>query len=208
MSDTTQRRAVLLDLFEQYSLALIFLWFASRMLTTVMTNGSPFAAIYLFDQLLVVAIIMLRRRTGAITQSGWEWFAGYAGTFLPLLVTPVAGIQLAPTPLILGVMLTGIAIHLAAKLTLRRSMGVVAANRGVKISGPYRLIRHPMYAGYIVLHIGLLLTWPTWQNFAIIFACWGLFVWRIAAEERVLSDDPLYREMKQRTAFRLVPGVY
>ena len=88
MSVSLQRRAALLDLFEQYSLALIFLWFASRMLATVMANGSPFAAIYLFDQLLVVAIIMFRRRTGAITQSGWEWFAGYAGTFLPLLVMP------------------------------------------------------------------------------------------------------------------------
>ncbi len=34
------------------------------------------------------------------------------------------------------------------KVLLGLSFGVVAANRGVKIGGPYSFIRHPMYAGY------------------------------------------------------------
>jgi protein-S-isoprenylcysteine O-methyltransferase Ste14 len=208
MFEAVQKRTSLLDLFEQYALSIIFFIFAYRMVNNLIATGSPFVFIYLVDQLLVLTFILLRRRTDEITVRSWEWFTGFGGTFLPLLVIPIEGAALVPATIVVSLMLAGIAVHLWAKLTLRRSMGVVAANRGVKISGPYRYIRHPMYAGYVLVHIGLLLNWPSLPNAIIILSCWALFIWRIIAEERVLSADPLYREMKERTPFRLVPGIY
>ena len=59
-----------------------------------------------------------------------------------------------------AITISGFVLQLSAKLTLRRSFGVVAANRGVKASGPYRLVRHPMYAGYALTHVGFLLAGP------------------------------------------------
>ena len=99
-------------------------------------------------------------------------------------------------------------LQLSAKLTLRRSFGVVAANRGVKASGPYRLVRHPMYAGYALTHVGFLLAGPTLWNLAIYGATLAIAVRRIIAEERVLRRDSAYRALADRVRYRLLPFVF
>src|ERR1700682_5194874 len=57
-----------------------------------------------------------------------------------------------PLPtLFCGLLITaGVLLQIYAKLTLRRSFGIIAANRGVMTSGPYRVVRHPMYAAYLL----------------------------------------------------------
>jgi protein-S-isoprenylcysteine O-methyltransferase Ste14 len=107
-----------------------------------------------------------------------------------------------------ALMLVGFAMHVAAKLTLRRSFGVIAANRGVKLSGPYRLVRHPMYSGYILSQLGLVLSGPSLGNLGIVACLWGLQVCRIFAEERILRNDSDYRDLIRRTPYRLVPGMF
>ena len=44
----------------------------------------------------------------------------------------------------------GLAVVIVGKMTLGRSFGVVPANRGVVVGGPYRLVRHPIYTGYLI----------------------------------------------------------
>jgi protein-S-isoprenylcysteine O-methyltransferase Ste14 len=105
-------------------------------------------------------------------------------------------------------MISGFVLQLSAKLTLRRSFGVVAANRGVKASGPYRLIRHPMYAGYALTHVGFLLAGPTLWNLAIYGTTLTIAVRRIIAEERVLRLDPVYQSLTTRVRYRLLPFVF
>ena len=46
----------------------------------------------------------------------------------------------------------GLLFVIAGKITLGRSFGIVPANRGV-VAGPYTLVRHPIYAGYLLSHI-------------------------------------------------------
>ena len=98
--------------------------------------------------------------------------------------------------------------HIGAKLSLQRSFGLVAANRGVKVSGMYVFVRHPMYAGYMMTHIGFFLFAPTLQNFAVYAATWTLLIMRVFAEERILSQDVTYREFQSRVPYRLLPGVF
>lgn len=202
-------RPALLDRFEKYTLTLIFTILAYRMIADYLGTGSILGPLYVLDQLLIIVFILARRPTEAITQRPWEWFIGFAGTLLALLIAPVTSEAAIVGPGIpVLVMLTGLFLHMAAKLSLRRSFGVVAANRGVKCSGPYRLVRHPMYAGYMIVQCSLLLAGPNLQNLVVIPLCWTLFILRIAAEERLLGDDPSYREMVLRTPYRLLPGVY
>lgn len=59
------------------------------------------------------------------------------------------------------------ATHVGAKLCLWRSFGLVAAHRGLKAGGLYAVVRHPMYAGYVISHVGYLLVAPSWWNLAI-----------------------------------------
>lgn len=99
-------------------------------------------------------------------------------------------------------------IQISAKVALGVSFGLVAANRGVRVSGPYRFVRHPMYAGYVITHVGLLLAMPSAFN-ALLYACALLLqIVRIKREERVLMQDQQYQDFSARVRYRLLPGVF
>lgn len=102
----------------------------------------------------------------------------------------------------------GIYIHLGAKLSLRRSFGCVAADRGIKVQGLYTMVRHPMYFGYFTVHIGYLLIAPSWWNLAVYAVTWSLLVARIFAEERLLQRNPEYQEYSTHVRYRLIPLVF
>ncbi|MEL0253295.1 MAG: isoprenylcysteine carboxylmethyltransferase family protein, partial [Novosphingobium sp.] len=89
-------------------------------------------------------------------------------------------------------------------MSLRRSFGVAPANRGIKTNGLYRFVRHPIYAGYLVLHIGLFILIPSVYNLAVYAVAWAAQIMRIKAEEALLLQDPAYVAFKQRTRFRLM----
>jgi protein-S-isoprenylcysteine O-methyltransferase Ste14 len=95
-----------------------------------------------------------------------------------------------------------------AKLILRRSFGIAPANRGIKITGPYRLMRHPMYAGYLAVHLGVLAVMFSWWNLAIYAIGWAAQIKRLMAEERLLGEDADYRDYMAKVRWRLIPGVF
>jgi len=201
-------RADLLDIAEKYIFAAVFAFFAWRMLAAYAETGSFVTILYLLDQLAVLAFILLRRPPKELSLRVDDWAVGLLGTLLAVLIGPPGDSPLAPEAVVWAFLLAGFAIHVSAKLVLRRSFGVVAANRGVKASGPYRLVRHPMYLGYILSQAGMLLAGPTLANVTLIAGCWLLYVGRIIAEERVLSRDPAYRDLSATTRWRLIPGLY
>ena len=105
-------------------------------------------------------------------------------------------------------MLLGLYIHVVAKLGLLRSFGLVAADRGIKATGIYRIVRHPMYLGYFIVHLGYLLTSPSWWNLAIYAATWSLLVARIFAEEKLLLQNIEYQQYSKHVRYRLVPLLF
>ncbi len=192
-------RILLLAVFSFFVVRMVGNWIETRLLINLL---------YLGDQSLVVGFILFRRPAAAISRRPVDWINGLAGTFLPLLLLPASGTPLIPMAACWTLMLLGLALHLSAKLTLRRSFGVIAANRGVKLSGPYLLVRHPMYLGYMLSQLGFLLAGPHFANVLIIACLWSLQIGRIAAEERLLGADDAYADLTRRTRWRLMPGVY
>jgi len=88
---------------------------------------------------------------------------------------------------------------------LGRSFGIVPADRGLVQSGPYRYVRHPVYAFEALFFIGYMVAVPTPRT-AIIIALWAaLQITRILREERIISG---YEEYRQRVRWRLLPGVW
>ena len=49
----------------------------------------------------------------------------------------------------------GLVLVVVGKMALGRSFGIVPANRGVVVRGPYTLVRHPIYTGYLITHVGV-----------------------------------------------------
>ena len=87
-------------------------------------------------------------------------------------------------------------------------LGLVPANRGVKSGGPYYFVRHPMYAGYTLIHIGFLLGFPSLQNFLLYLTTFLIELARLMREELVLNNDPVYRDYAVRVRYRLLPGIF
>jgi protein-S-isoprenylcysteine O-methyltransferase Ste14 len=102
----------------------------------------------------------------------------------------------------------GALFQISAKIALNRSFGIAPANRGIKRSGPYRYVRHPMYAGYFINNVGLLLLMLSFANAAVYAIAWTAQVMRVLAEERLLSQDPDYRAYMDDVRWRVIPGVF
>jgi protein-S-isoprenylcysteine O-methyltransferase Ste14 len=85
----------------------------------------------------------------------------------------------------------------------------VEANQKVVATGPYRFLRHPMYAGTILMGFATPLVLGSYWSALLIPPGWVLLVMRILAEEKLLSQQlPGYAAYMQRTRTRLIPGVW
>ncbi len=199
------RFQLILDYSERLLFLVLFIGFATRVWASLGHN--PFNMIGLISDGLVVAFILTRRRTQVVTSRAWDWIVALVGTMLPLLARP-GGEALAPVTACGLLMFAGLIISLWAKLSLRRSFGIAAANRGVVEEGPYRLVRHPMYAGYVLVHVGFLLANPLLLNFALYAVSLAAQIARIHAEEKLLAEDTAYAALMSRVKFRLLPGVF
>jgi len=197
-----------LDLFEKVVVAGFLGFMAARLVPGALQTGAYLNILLLISESIVVVFVLLRRRATTISRRGFDWLLGFAGTLVPLLAAPAQGEPVAPIVVCVALLTGGMCVNLWAKLTLRRSFGVVAANRGVKSSGPYGLVRHPMYAGYMLTHLGFFLSGPNAWNACVYGVLLCIQVGRILAEERVLSQDPTYRELSAKVRYRLLPGVF
>ena len=80
---------------------------------------------------------------------------------------------------------------MAGKLSLGRSFGLLPANRGIVSTGMYRLVRHPIYLGYLVTHVAFLFAHPTVWNLALLVLADCALCVRAVLEERSLLRDPV-----------------
>lgn len=216
------------DRVEQALLLTALVWFFFRIWPTAddfqLLYDSLYAGLIVFSEGAVILFMVFRAPTGNISVRLSDWIIAILATIGPLFINSseilieagilpelpmgVRYIYTIHYELGLVLLLSGMIIHIGAKLSLNRSFGIVAANRGVRQNGLYRLVRHPMYFGYVVAHTGFFLTSASVWNALIYGFVWALFVARIFAEEKILSEDPAYRAFKEKTRYRLVPGVF
>ena len=88
---------------------------------------------------------------------------------------------------------------------------VIEVEKGQKViqSGPYRLVRHPMYLGAILMYVASPLALGSyWAVIPAIFII-PIFIARILNEESVLAKElEGYSEYKLKTRYRLIPGIW
>jgi protein-S-isoprenylcysteine O-methyltransferase Ste14 len=85
----------------------------------------------------------------------------------------------------------------------------VAREQTVVSTGPYAVVRHPMYAGALLFMLGVPLALAsTWALFGVV-ALVAVIVWRLLDEERYLAQHLRgYDEYRRRVRYRLVPHVW
>jgi protein-S-isoprenylcysteine O-methyltransferase Ste14 len=156
---------------------------------------------------MVVAMFLLRREASSSNVSAIALVATALGTFSTLLMAPIekSGV---PSFVTVTIQLVGLGMAIVALGSLRRSFGLAPANRGVKTSGMYRFVRHPLYASYLVTFAGYVLAYPAPRNFALLAASIAGQLLRMALEERLLLRDQQYVSYAARTRFRIIPGLY
>jgi protein-S-isoprenylcysteine O-methyltransferase Ste14 len=83
------------------------------------------------------------------------------------------------------------------------------ADQKVISSGPYALVRHPMYVGVLIMISGIPLALDAWWGLAIFALSAPGLIWRILDEEKFLRKDlPGYTEYTERVRYRLVPYLW
>jgi protein-S-isoprenylcysteine O-methyltransferase Ste14 len=148
-----------------------------------------FMTLYMIALVAFVVVAGLGARWGWSTPSvGWL----YAGLALHLAAMVPLGAAVATNP------------YLEGTVRIQSERGHVAVT-----SGPYAVVRHPMYAGVAIMF----LAWPL-----VLGSLWAyipgvcivaLFVFRTANEDRTLRRELAgYEDYTRRTRYRLVPGLW
>ena len=85
----------------------------------------------------------------------------------------------------------------------------VAPEQPLVSTGPYGVVRHPMYAGSLVMLLATPIALGSWWGLLPALCLVACIVWRIVAEEEFLVRHlPGYAEYRQRVRYRLVPGIW
>lgn len=167
----------------------------------------PIGLVFAIQQAWVAAVFLTRRTPRTVSRRARDWVAAYAAWFTSFLVRP-GGYQ--PTWGVtagLWVQLAGLLLWTWAFAKLARSYGIVPADRGLVTRGPYRFVRHPLYAAYMVGGIGYLMQSLSAWNVGVDVVAVAWQVVRISAEERHL-DGPAYLAYRTRVRWRLFPGLW
>lgn len=85
----------------------------------------------------------------------------------------------------------------------------VAPDQKVISTGPYALVRHPMYAGGLVMLLGIPIALGSWWGLPVMGAMLPALIWRLFDEEKFLARNlPGYAEYQKKVRHRLVPLVW
>jgi protein-S-isoprenylcysteine O-methyltransferase Ste14 len=85
----------------------------------------------------------------------------------------------------------------------------VDAEQRVISTGPYALVRHPMYMGALFLFIGIPLALGSWWGLLTFIPLTLIIIWRLLDEERFLATNlPGYVEYRNNVRYRLVPFIW
>ena len=180
--------ATFLDVVERAVVATLFGLFVFRLFSAFLTERNPVYLAMVVSEGLVVLFILIRRPAKVVSLRPGDWLLAFGATAAPLCVVPGGAAPLLP--------------NVACGLI------IIAANRGVTTAGPYRLVRHPMYAAYMISWTGFFLASPTPWNAAVYGFAFVCQIARLMAEERLLNEDAAYRRFVAAVPYRLLPGVF
>ncbi|HUY68164.1 MAG TPA: isoprenylcysteine carboxylmethyltransferase family protein [Alphaproteobacteria bacterium] len=134
-----------------------------------------------------------------------------AGCFLVsalLILPPRFGLPISIKLCGLGLVIVGNIYTVYALRWLGRSFSILPEGRHLVVTGPYRMVRNPVYLGEALSTLGAMIHFLSPWAVLIVAVQLALQLGRIHYEERVLNETfPEYADYARRTS-RLIPGIY
>jgi protein-S-isoprenylcysteine O-methyltransferase Ste14 len=192
-------------------------------------QGWLYASVFLASTALITAYLwrkdpaLLRRRLnagpGAEKDAHQKLIQLLAGLgFIVTLLLPALdrrlGWSAVPLPLVLlgeVFVVAGFRIVFAAlrENSFAAATIEIASGQQVVATGPYAVVRHPLYSGALVMLCGTPLALGSWWGLLACIAMTSILAWRLLAEEEFLARNlPGYAAYCQRVRYRLVPRVW
>ncbi len=85
----------------------------------------------------------------------------------------------------------------------------LAADQKVISTGPYAVVRHPMYSGALIYLLAMPIALGSWWGLVVIILMLPALIWRIFDEEKFLAKNlPGYGDYCKRVRCRLVPFIW
>ena len=181
--------------------------FLVRALTEWMQRPTLTLTLVIVGELVTLAIYLSARPAVRGSFAPIAVVSTLVATFFFYLVALNQGLVLAPLWLTASMQVGGILWQIYAKLSLGRSFGLLPANRGIVTHGAYGLVRHPIYLGYFVGHMGFLLGSFSWYNLWLFAVLYFFQYLRILEEEKLLAADAEYLAYMKKIKYRLLPGI-
>jgi protein-S-isoprenylcysteine O-methyltransferase Ste14 len=198
VADTAARAAVIA----------LFSVMAARLGMDYMQTGRLTGLLLLASEALVVVLTVFRRAPACVDRSIEARVLTAISMVGPPLVRPTGTEGVAPEVATVLVSALGLLVVIAGKMSLGRSFGLMPANRGIVSTGFYRVVRHPIYLGYLLTHVAFVAANPTMWNALLLVTADVALLARAVCEERTLARDEAYRQYQQVVRWRVVPGVF
>lgn len=174
----------------------------------------------LFVYLAVADPALLERRLRGREQRSEQgvivWLT--AGLLVAALLVPALDVRFgwSNVPAVLSltadaIMVAGYVLFAWVLRTNSYASRVIEAQEGQKLvdTGPYGLVRHPMYSAIIVMYLAMPVALGSWWGLIPALATVPMLVARTVDEEKMLVGDlPGYVEYRQRVRWRIVPGIW
>lgn len=186
----------------------LFSFMAVRIGADFLATGRLTGLLMLASEALVVVFTVLRRAPATVDRSMRARALTALSLLGPPLVKPSLLAPIAPEAITVGLSVLGLFVVIGGKMSLGRSFGLIPANRGIVSTGLYRLVRHPIYLGYLITHAAFVAANPTMWNLALLLTADIALMARAVCEERTLARDEAYRQYQTRVRWRVVPGMF
>ena len=182
--------------------------FAQASLRFYLHSHRLIGGLFVIEQTWFAVMFLLRRPAEAVSRRPGNWLLAFGGTFGALLLRPGGahppwGVQTG-----FGLQLAGLLIGITSLLALGRSFGFVAADRGLKTRGPYAVVRHPIYASYLLIQSGYVLQSLSVRNALVLAFATACNIGRAVAEEKLLARSPAYQSYQEQVRRRLIPYLW
>lgn len=157
-----------------------------------------------------ILLVIVRRRPIKRIHGMTQRVIALGGTFLSsfFIVVPIHEVGLVALAASMALLVVGGCLTAWTWFFLGRSFSLMAEARKLQTTGPYRIVRHPLYLFEEMSVVAVYLQNPTIVNTIILAVQMACQLQRMRYEERILEEAfPEYREFRMKRA-RIIPGIY